>query len=273
MSKDSSDIDKKTSANDDPQTADSADRAGDDQASNAAESEGTRSTADTSSDVGTTSAEGTNSVDGTSSIDNEGTTTAPKDEERTAKEQEMAGAEETPVERNVHQIRLAAEQIHETEAKPASDVGEVDPETQKTAEEVAQLLAESLKQLMDDKDAPPAPTESYIHPVTGREVYVPKNSRTLGPSAVIMTFSLLMFVGGALATLMMVARAFELHGTALLTFVIGSCAVVLGMAGGLLLRTFGDNDKWWVGAGVGACFGAMSAVLIYLQTSHHAWWR
>ena len=132
-------------------------------------------------------------------------------------------------------------------------------------------VKELLSQLNDSTPGPEAPTETYTHPVTGREVYVPKSQKNLGPTAAISTMALLMFVGGGLATLMMVARAFDLHGDVLVSFVIGSCAVILGMAGGLLLKTLGD--KWWVGAVVGACFGVIGGILIYAQTSHHAWWH
>lgn len=135
------------------------------------------------------------------------------------------------------------------------------------------LDEETLLKLLDDNNAPPEPTETYAHPVTGREVYVPKNSKALGPSALLLTAALMMFVGGALATASMVARAFDIHGQALLIFVIASSAFILSLAGGLLVRTLGDGDKWWVGAGVGACFGAMGAVVVYLQTRHYAWWQ
>jgi hypothetical protein len=132
---------------------------------------------------------------------------------------------------------------------------------------------EALLKLLDDTNSPPEPTETYKHPVTGREVYVPKNSKALGPSALMTTASLLMFVGGALATAMMVARAFDIHGQMLLVFVISSSAFILSMAGGLLVKTLGDGDKWYIGAGVGACFGAMSAVLVYMRSSNHPWWQ
>lgn len=91
------------------------------------------------------------------------------------------------------------------------------------------------------------------------------------PSALLTTLALLMFVGGALVTLSMMARAFALHGTALVAFVVVSCAVVLGLAGSLLLRTMGD--KAWIGGIIGACFGAISAILVYSQTRHYDWWR
>lgn len=131
---------------------------------------------------------------------------------------------------------------------------------------------EALLKLLDDNTAPAAPTETYTHPVTGREVYVPKNSRALGPSAIMMTLSLLMFVGGSLATSLMVARAFDFHGQLLLVFVISASAFVLSMAGGLLVKTLGDGKNWWAGVGAGACFGALAAVIVYFQTRHHPWW-
>jgi hypothetical protein len=137
----------------------------------------------------------------------------------------------------------------------------------------APMDEEVLLKLLDDDNAPAAPTETYTHPVTGREVYVPQNSKALGPSAIMMTASLLMFVGGSLATSLMVARAFDFHGQLLLIFVISSSAFVLSMAGGLLVRTLGDGRNWFIGAGVGACFGAMAAVIVYLQTQHHPWWQ
>jgi hypothetical protein len=129
---------------------------------------------------------------------------------------------------------------------------------------------ELLSQLSDNTPGPAPPTETYTHPVTGREVYVTKQ-KELGPTAAIATMSLLMFVGGGLATLIMVARAFDLHGDMLVWFVIGSCGLILGMAGGLLLKTLGD--KGWIGAVVGACFGVVGGIIIYLQTSHHSWWH
>lgn len=132
-------------------------------------------------------------------------------------------------------------------------------------------IKELYLQLKDNTPGPPAPTESYVHPVTGREVYVPKPHKQLGPGATIYILGLLMFVGGSLATLMMVARAFELHGDLLVGFVIGSCTVVLGLAGGLALRNFGNNFS--IGAIIGGCFGALGGLLIYAQTSHHSWWH
>lgn len=147
----------------------------------------------------------------------------------------------------------------------------VDVEVVEKVELTEEQVKELLSQLADDTPGPAAPTETYTHPVTGREVYVPKSQKNLGPTAAISTMALLMFVGGGLATLMMVARAFDLHGDVLVSFVIGSCALVLGMAGGLLLKTLGD--KWWVGAVVGACFGVIGGILIYAQTSHHPWWH
>src|SRR5205085_11081755 len=82
----------------------------------------------------------------------------------------------------------------------------VDEKTSLTEEQVKELMS----QLDTDTPGPPAPTETYTHPVTGREVYVPKARKELGPDAALHTMALLMFVGGGLATLMMVARAFEL---------------------------------------------------------------
>ncbi|MDZ4834005.1 MAG: hypothetical protein SGJ27_09540 [Candidatus Melainabacteria bacterium] len=142
--------------------------------------------------------------------------------------------------------------------------------------EVCEPLAEEqveelLLQLSDSTPGLHAPTETYTHPVTGREVYVPKSQKEFGAGAVLSTMALLMFVGGGLATLMMVARAFNMHGDILVSFVIGSCALILGMAGGLLLQTMGD--KWWLGSIIGACFGAVGGILIYAQTSHHPWWH
>ncbi len=99
----------------------------------------------------------------------------------------------------------------------------------------------------------------------------PESRRALAPGALLTTLSLLMFVGGALVTLMMVARSFQLHGTALIIYVVLACALVLGLAGSLMLRTLGD--KWWIGAVMGGCFGAFSALLIYIQTRHYDWWR
>lgn len=96
-------------------------------------------------------------------------------------------------------------------------------------------------------------------------------SKIFSSSAIISTLSLFMFVGGGLVTLMMLARAFELHGQVLVGFVIASSALILGLAGGLLLKIM--DDKWWVGAIMGACFGAISAILVYYQTRHYQWWQ
>lgn len=82
--------------------------------------------------------------------------------------------------------------------------------------------------------------------------------------------SLFMFVGGALVTLMLLARAFELHGNVLVTFVVVSCAVVLGMAGYLITKIMGDKPM--IGAIVGALFGGISAFMFYLQTRTYSWW-
>ncbi len=95
--------------------------------------------------------------------------------------------------------------------------------------------------------------------------------KTISTSAIVSTLSLFMFVGGGFVTLMMLARAFELHGQVLVGFVIGSSALVLGLAGGLLLKIM--DDKWWIGAVMGACFGAISATLIYFQTRDFQWWQ
>ncbi len=99
----------------------------------------------------------------------------------------------------------------------------------------------------------------------------PAGGRTISTSAIVSTLSLFMFVGGGFVTLMMLARAFDLHGQVLVGFVIASSALVLGLAGGLLLRIM--DDKWWIGAVMGACFGAISATLIYFQTRHYQWWQ
>ncbi len=161
---------------------------------------------------------------------------------------------------NLELIEVEVVSNTESDSQVSSDKVELTEEQRK----------ELLSQLSDNTPGPAAPTETYTHPVTGREVYVPKQ-KELGPTAAIATMSLLMFVGGGLATLMMVARAFDLHGDMLVWFVIGSCGLILGMAGGLLLKTLGD--KGWIGAVVGACFGVAGGIIIYLQTSHHAWWH
>lgn len=153
----------------------------------------------------------------------------------------------------------------------ASVTVEASERVELTEAQVDLSVSESIVQLSEQTSSPSAPTESYIHPVTGREVYVPKPQKEFGPAALLSTMSLLMFVGGGLATLMMVARAFNLHGDVLVSFVIGSCAIVLGMAGGLLLKSMGD--KFWLGAVLGACFGIVGGILIYSQTNQHAWWH
>lgn len=103
------------------------------------------------------------------------------------------------------------------------------------------------------------------------EVQDPASLRADNRAALMSTAALVMFVGGALVTLMLVARAFNLHGMPLVAFVIASCTGVLGMAGSLLFRVMGDRP--WIGAVVGGCFGALSAILVYYQTRHYPWWQ
>jgi len=103
------------------------------------------------------------------------------------------------------------------------------------------------------------------------EVQDPAGLRADNRAALMSTAALVMFVGGALVTLMLVARAFNLHGMPLVAFVIASCTGVLGMAGTLLFRVMGDRP--WIGAVVGGCFGALSAILVYCQTRHYPWWQ
>ncbi len=110
-------------------------------------------------------------------------------------------------------------------------------------------------------DVSPAASEQGSKPVL----------KAISPSAIVSTMSLFMFVGGGFVTLMMLARAFDLHGQVLVGFVIGSSALILGLAGGLLLKIM--DDKWWIGAIIGACFGVISATLVYFQTRHYQWWQ
>ncbi|MBZ0189415.1 MAG: hypothetical protein K8F91_24430, partial [Candidatus Obscuribacterales bacterium] len=86
--------------------------------------------------------------------------------------------------------------------------------------------------------------------VAVRELVASSND---GKNALLSTLALMMFIGGALVTLLMLARAFDMHGKILVGFVVGSCALVLSLAGSLMSRVVGD--KSWVGAILGACFG------------------
>lgn len=95
----------------------------------------------------------------------------------------------------------------------------------------------------------------------------------LNPVAVMMNLlAMMMFVGGTAVSLMLVARSFELHGNALVAFVVVSAAVVLGMTGSFICKILGDAERWLAGAVFGACLGAMSALIFYGQTRNQGWW-
>ena len=97
------------------------------------------------------------------------------------------------------------------------------------------------------------------------------NGTRLTLGSIVSIASLFMFVGGALVTLILLAKAFELHGQALVVYVIGACALVLGLAGYLITNIMGDKPV--IGAGVGFIFGGFSALVLYLQTQHYSWWQ
>ena len=101
------------------------------------------------------------------------------------------------------------------------------------------------------------------------EEQVPKERHLLG--IVVSLFAVFSFVGGGLVSLLLLARAFDLHGYALLVFVIASCSVVIGMAGSLISRSMGD--RWWLGALLGAITGLVGALVVYGRTSHYSWWQ
>ena len=83
--------------------------------------------------------------------------------------------------------------------------------------------------------------------------------------------SLTMFIGGALVTLMLLARSFEVHGMALVAFVLTSCALVLGLAGYLVTNLMGHKPA--LGAFIGALLGAVSGLMLYLTTKEMTWWQ
>jgi hypothetical protein len=94
------------------------------------------------------------------------------------------------------------------------------------------------------------------------------------PVGVMMNLvAMFMFVGGAGVSLMMLARAFELHGNVLVAYVVVSAAAILGMTGSLLCKILGDADRWLAGAVFGACAGAISALVFYGQTRNYSWWQ
>lgn len=96
-----------------------------------------------------------------------------------------------------------------------------------------------------------------------------KGEKSAAP--IIQVLSLLMFVGGAVVTALMVAQAFALKGTALAGFFVLSCTAVLAIGGVVVARSSDDNG--WTGGAIGGCLGAVIAVVAYFCTRHYSWWQ
>lgn len=90
-------------------------------------------------------------------------------------------------------------------------------------------------------------------------------------TALIHFFSMFMFVGGAIVTLIMVAQAFHLQGTALAGYFVISCAAVMGGFGVVIARAMEENP--WLGASLGGSLGALISVIVYFSTRHFPWWQ
>lgn len=90
-------------------------------------------------------------------------------------------------------------------------------------------------------------------------------------TAVVEFFSMFMFIGGAVVTLIMVAQAFQIKGTLLAGYFVLSCAAVLGALGVLISRAMEENP--WMGGALGGAFGALISVAIYFSTRHLGWWQ
>ncbi len=94
---------------------------------------------------------------------------------------------------------------------------------------------------------------------------------TKSGSGLVEVFSLLMFMGGTVVTLIMLAQAFAFKGTLLAGYFVLSCAGVLGATGAVITRSSGDNA--WLGGALGGCLGAFISVVIYFCTRHLNWWQ
>ncbi len=90
-------------------------------------------------------------------------------------------------------------------------------------------------------------------------------------TALIHFFSMFMFVGGAIVTLILVAQAFQLKGTVLAGYFVFSCAAVLGGFGLVIARAMEENP--WMGGALGGMLGAIVSVVIYFSTRHFGWWQ
>lgn len=106
---------------------------------------------------------------------------------------------------------------------------------------------------------------------TMEDLEEPASQASVGMGSIISVLSLVMFIGGALVTLMLLARSFDMHGKALVIFVIASCAFVLGLAGYLVTRIMGDKPI--LGAFLGAMLGGFSGFLLYIQTKSYSFWQ
>lgn len=136
---------------------------------------------------------------------------------------------------------------------------------------------DSEKQIDQEKGENPASineNETSQDNISGLE----KNSQAneldrakLTVGTLVSIFSLLMFVGGALVTFILLAKAFDLHGQLLVAYVIGASSLVLGLAGYLITNIMGDKPI--IGAAVGFIFGGFSAFVLYLQTQNYSWWQ
>lgn len=120
-----------------------------------------------------------------------------------------------------------------------------------------------------DQDLEPTPLSS-LENESSHSPDEALNAPNVTIGTIVSIGSLFMFIGGALVTLMLLARAFELHGQTLVIFVVASCSVVLGMAGYLIAKIMGDKPM--IGAFAGALFGAVTSFVFYLQTKSYSWW-
>lgn len=96
-----------------------------------------------------------------------------------------------------------------------------------------------------------------------------KDEKTTTP--IIQLISLIMFVGGAVVTALMVAQAFALKGTTLAGFFVLSCTAIFGVSGVTVARSSGENA--WSGGAIGGCLGALISVVSYFCTRHYSWWQ
>ena len=123
--------------------------------------------------------------------------------------------------------------------------------------------------MSDESKSSTEPEEKDIDESQEKTPAASKTRITLG--SIISLFALTMFVGGALVTLMMLARSFNMQGQALVGFVVMSCAFVLGLAGYLVTNFMGDKPV--IGAFIGALLGGFSGFMFYTQTSTCSWWH